>query len=76
MGTVGSQYCAFNSSSTLLAASCDALRTVSVWSVASGALLWRFAGAASPVLPLRFAGEWTLVFSEAFATNIHIVELW
>lgn len=74
-GTVGTQYCAFNASSSLLAASCDALRMVSVWSVASGDLLWRFTRNARAALALRFAGERTLAYTES-THALHVVDLW
>jgi hypothetical protein len=56
-GTLGCQYMAFNASSTRLAASCDALRLVVVFSVAPSSLgqrLATFAAHNRPILPIRF----------------------
>ena len=57
-GTVGTQYCAFNGTSSLVAASCDALRLVSVWAAAgagAGAFLAAEAAAAGAALRLAAA---------------------
>jgi len=59
----------------MVAASCDALRTVSVWSVPAGQLLWRFSENFSPVLPLRFASDSVLVYAEQFRSIVHVVDL-
>jgi hypothetical protein len=52
---VGAQYCAFNASSTLLAATSDALRAVFVFEPASGARLLRVENFARALLPCAFA---------------------
>eukprot|EP00775_Hariotina_reticulata_P005349 gene5349-5585_t len=53
-GQIGCQYVTFNSSSTLLAASSDYLRLVSVFEVPTGRLLATFSLHNRPVLPVRF----------------------
>jgi hypothetical protein len=69
------QYCAWSADSSLVAASCDLLRTVSVWRASGGELVWRFTGNAAPVLPLRFFGPRTLVFVETRSAAVHAVDL-
>lgn len=53
-GTLGCQYVAFNSSSTLLAATSDHLRLTAVFDVASGQLVATFSLHNRPLLPVRF----------------------
>jgi WD40 repeat protein len=53
-GTLGCQYVAFNSSSSLLAATSDHLRMVSVFDVVSGQLVATFSLHNRPLLPVRF----------------------
>jgi hypothetical protein len=53
-GTLGCQYVAFNSSSSLLAATSDHLRMTSVFDVASGQLVATFSLHNRPLLPVRF----------------------
>jgi hypothetical protein len=59
----------------MLAASCDALRAVTVWAVPRGQLLFRFTANEAAVLPLRFSGEHTLVYAEERPAAVHIVDL-
>jgi hypothetical protein len=53
-GTLGCQYVAFNSSSSLLAATSDHLRMTSVFDVVSGQLVATFSLHNRPLLPVRF----------------------
>jgi hypothetical protein len=54
-GSLGYQYCAWNSSSDLIAASSDFMRIVAVWSVPQGQLVSSFAQhSVAPVLPVTF----------------------
>jgi hypothetical protein len=57
-GALGFQYCAWNSSSSLLAASSDALKFVGVWSIPDGQLLFSFTANQGEPLPLSFLPAW------------------
>ena len=52
---VGAQYIAWNSTSTLLAATSDVLHAVFVWDPATGDIVSRIEGLVRPCLPLAFA---------------------
>jgi hypothetical protein len=71
---VGAQYCAFTASSTLLAATSDALRAVFVFEPASGARLLRVENFARALLPCAWApwAEDVLVIAEE-ARQVHVL---
>lgn len=64
---VGSQYCAWNSSGTLLAATSDMLNAVIVWDVATGSRLYTMTGLRGACLPVSFApwDDRLVIFGEA-----------
>lgn len=75
---VGAQYCTWNSSSSLLAVTSDALHAVFVFSVPSGQLVMRVEGFIRSVLPVTFA-PWSdnvLIFAEeSKMLHVRVVDL-
>ena len=75
---VGSQYCTWNSSSTLLAVTSDALHAVFVFSVPAGDLVMRVEGFIRSVLPVTFA-PWSdnvlLLAEESKMVHVRVVDL-
>lgn len=63
---VGSQYCCWNASSSLLAVTSDALHAVFVFSIPSGQLVMRVEGFVRTVLPVMFApwNDRVIIFGE------------
>jgi hypothetical protein len=74
---VGSQYCAWNASSTLLAVTSDALHAVFVFGIPSGQLVMRVEGFVRTVLPVMFApwNDRIIIFGEETKmVHVRVVE--
>eukprot|EP01026_Neomeris_dumetosa_P033082 TRINITY_DN2631_c0_g1_i1.p1 TRINITY_DN2631_c0_g1~~TRINITY_DN2631_c0_g1_i1.p1 ORF type:complete len:484 (+),score=53.23 TRINITY_DN2631_c0_g1_i1:206-1657(+) len=73
-GPRGVQYCAWNSSSTLLAASSDEVNCVSVWSVPEFELVVRLSRHERPCLAIKFVTESFLAYVEE-SSYCHLVDV-
>ena len=74
---IGSQYCAWNASSSLLAVTSDALHAVFVFAIPSGQLLMRVEGFVRTIMPVVFApwNDRVVIFAEETKmVHVRVVE--